>query len=113
MANNSNRSAVPLLSIMMFLQFFTWGAWFATVGQALGANDMAASTGAAYDSAPLGAIFAPLGGLHGARVDTIAPGAILSPCGRLRVGLIGLAASSPATWHHLGPRQARERCGAR
>lgn len=60
MANDSNRSAVPLLSIMMFLQFFTWGAWFATVGQALGANDMAASTGAAYDSAPLGAIFAPL-----------------------------------------------------
>ncbi len=44
----------------MFLQFFTWGAWFATVGQALGANGMGASTGDAYASAPLGAIFAPL-----------------------------------------------------
>ncbi|NNC88451.1 MAG: MFS transporter [Akkermansiaceae bacterium] len=48
------------LSIMMFLQFFTWGAWFATLGQCLGANDLADFGGGAYGSAPLGAIFAPL-----------------------------------------------------
>ena len=49
------------LSIMMFLQFFAWGAWFATLGQCLGANSFAADVvGAAYGSAPLGAIFAPL-----------------------------------------------------
>lgn len=51
---------LPLLSVMMFFQFFVWGSWFATVGQALGANELGNSVGAAYDSAPLGAIFAPL-----------------------------------------------------
>jgi nucleoside transporter len=48
------------LSVMMFLQFFTWGAWFATLGQCLGAHGLAEFGGAAYGSAPLGAIFAPL-----------------------------------------------------
>ena len=51
---------MPLLSIMMFLQFFVWGAWFATAGQALGANSLGDAVGGAYGSAPLGAIFAPL-----------------------------------------------------
>ena len=45
---------------MMFLQFFTWGAWFASIGQALGANGLGPSAGDAYASAQLGAIFAPL-----------------------------------------------------
>lgn len=44
----------------MFLQFFTWGAWFATLGQALGANGLDGVIGSAYGTAPLGAIFAPL-----------------------------------------------------
>ncbi len=44
----------------MFLQFFTWGAWFVTLGAALGSNELAGSIGAAYGTAPLGAIFAPL-----------------------------------------------------
>lgn len=48
------------LSVMMFLQFFTWGAWFATLGQALGSNDLADAIGKAYESAPWGAIIAPL-----------------------------------------------------
>lgn len=45
---------------MMFLQFFTWGAWFATLGQALGANGFVDVIGSAYNAAPLGAIIAPL-----------------------------------------------------
>ncbi len=45
---------------MMFLQFFVWGAWFATIGQALGSNDLTDFIGGAYGTAPLGAIFAPL-----------------------------------------------------
>jgi nucleoside transporter len=48
------------LSVMMFLQFFTWGAWFATLGQCLAQNDLGPFAGDAYGSAPLGAIFAPL-----------------------------------------------------
>jgi nucleoside transporter len=60
MSNSATRSAVPLLSVMMFLQFFTWGAWFATLGQALGANGFVDVIGSAYNAAPLGAIIAPL-----------------------------------------------------
>ncbi len=44
----------------MFLQFFVWGAWFATLGAALGSNNLADFIGGAYETAPLGAIFAPL-----------------------------------------------------
>ena len=60
MSKSPARSAVPLLSAMMFLQFFTWGAWFATLGQALGANGFVDVIGSAYNAAPLGAIIAPL-----------------------------------------------------
>lgn len=48
------------LSVMMFLQFFTWGAWFGTLGLALDSNGLSALKGAAFGSAPLAAIFAPL-----------------------------------------------------
>jgi len=49
-----------LLSVMMFLQFFVWGAWFATLGQCLGENGLRDFGGGAYGSAPLAAIIAPL-----------------------------------------------------
>ena len=45
---------------MMFLQFFAWGAWFATLGQCLGENGLAEFGGGAYGSAPLAAMIAPL-----------------------------------------------------
>ncbi|MCX8240433.1 MAG: hypothetical protein OSB05_16580, partial [Akkermansiaceae bacterium] len=48
------------LSIMMFLQFFAWGAWFATLALAMGNNDLGAFIGGAYESAPIAAIIAPL-----------------------------------------------------
>lgn len=48
------------LSVMMFLQFFVWGAWFATLGLALGSNGLADIIGQAYGSAPIAAILAPL-----------------------------------------------------
>ncbi|MGC6442212.1 MAG: MFS transporter [Rubripirellula sp.] len=48
------------LNVMMFLQFFVWGAWFATLGLALGNYDLGDITGDAYSSAPIAAIFAPL-----------------------------------------------------
>jgi len=48
------------LSVMMFLQFFLWGAWFATLGLCLGANDLQAIIGASYGAAPIAAIISPL-----------------------------------------------------
>lgn len=59
-APTSQSNMTTRLSIMMFLQFFAWGAWFATLALALGSNGLAEFTGGAYESAPIAAIFAPL-----------------------------------------------------
>ncbi|HJN65321.1 MAG TPA: MFS transporter [Pirellulales bacterium] len=48
------------LSIMMFLQFFIWGAWFVTLGHCLGENNLGDFGGGSYGSAPIAAIIAPL-----------------------------------------------------
>ncbi len=48
------------LSVMMFLQFFVWGAWFSTLGACLGANGLDGIKGAAYGTAPIAAMIAPL-----------------------------------------------------
>jgi nucleoside transporter len=45
---------------MMFLQFFTWGAWFVTLNQCLTEHKLAQYIGPAYGSAPIAAIVAPL-----------------------------------------------------
>lgn len=49
------------LSVMMFLQFFVWGAWFVTMGTFLGANLKAdgGAIGSAYMTQAWGAIVAP------------------------------------------------------
>ena len=48
------------LSMMMFLQFFAWGAWFATLGLALTNARLGMFVGGAYEAAPIAAIVAPL-----------------------------------------------------
>lgn len=50
------------LSIMMFLQFFIWGAWFVTLGTYLGQGLSfdGLMIGAAYSTMPWGALLAPL-----------------------------------------------------
>lgn len=53
-------SMTGVLSAMMFLQFFTWGAWFATLGLALTKTGFSDAIGGGYGSAPLAAIIAPL-----------------------------------------------------
>ncbi|MDX1680988.1 MAG: MFS transporter [Akkermansiaceae bacterium] len=58
--SKTNTSTVIKLSTMMFLQFFIWGAWFATLSLCLGSNDLGAFAGGAYGSAPIGAMIAPL-----------------------------------------------------
>lgn len=57
---SSQGSMTTVLSVMMFLQFFTWGAWFATLGLALTKTGMGDAIGGGYGSAPLAAIIAPL-----------------------------------------------------
>ena len=52
---------LALLSVMMFLQFFLWGAWFVTLGPFMGSKGFGASDiGNAYTTAPIAAILAPL-----------------------------------------------------
>ena len=57
---------LPKLSIMMFLQFFVWGAWYVALYGFLVSKDMAAAgaggsfVSAAYTVAPIAAILAPL-----------------------------------------------------
>ena len=48
------------LSIMMFLQYFTWGAWFVTLGTYLGALGFSGERiGLCYGTSALGAMIAP------------------------------------------------------
>lgn len=47
------------LSVMMFLQFFIWGAWYTTVGNYMGAHGMAAKAYLPYTVNPVAAIVAP------------------------------------------------------
>lgn len=56
----ASSSATIRLSIMMFLQFFLWGAWFVTLGPFMNALGMPGeSIGNAYSTAPIAAIIAP------------------------------------------------------
>lgn len=48
------------LSVMMFLQFYVWGAWFVTLFLVLGGNGLAGIIGDSYNSAPIAAMVAPL-----------------------------------------------------
>ncbi len=49
-----------LLSVMMFLQFAVWGAWFVTFGNRLGVIGLGGSVGSMYGTMALGTIFAPI-----------------------------------------------------
>jgi len=60
MSDDTKRSPMFVLSIMMFLQFFVWGTWFSTINVALGTAGLEDFIGGAYAAVPLGAIFAPL-----------------------------------------------------
>ncbi len=80
---------------MMFLQFFTWGAWFATLGQCLGEAGLSDIIGDAYQSAPIAAILAPL--LLGLIADRFFPSQIVMSVLFLAGGALLLAAPGFAT----------------
>ncbi len=58
--SSTQSSATVRLSVMMFLQFFIWGAWFVTLYLVLGGNGMASIIGDSYITAPVAAMIAPL-----------------------------------------------------
>lgn len=47
------------LSVMMFLQFFVWGAWYVTMGPYMNANGMDGKIAMAYTVGPIAAIISP------------------------------------------------------
>ena len=44
------------LSVMMFVLYFAWGAWYATMGTFMTARDLATRIGSAYSVAPIAAV---------------------------------------------------------
>ena len=61
MPETSRSSHTISLSVMMFLQFFLWGAWFVTLGPYMAAKGFkGADIGNAYTVAPIAAILSPL-----------------------------------------------------
>lgn len=89
------RTIVWLLSAMMFLQFFAWGAWFATMSAALDARLLGMFIGDAYAAAPIAAIFAPL--FLGLIADRLFPSEKVMGCLMLVGGLLMLAVPVVAT----------------
>ena len=62
MENGSHQTPshlMPRLSVMMFLQFFIWGAWYLSVSMYMYAHGMGAVRYYAYTAGPLAAILAP------------------------------------------------------
>ncbi len=55
----SRSSTSARLSVMMFLQFFIWGAWYVTIGNYMTAEGMADLTHWPYTVNPIAAIVAP------------------------------------------------------
>ena len=56
---NNSAGLITKLSIMMFLQFFIWGAWYTSVSLFMSAQGMEKDIYWVYTAGPLGAIFAP------------------------------------------------------
>lgn len=50
---------MPKLSVMMFLQFFVWGAWYVTVGNYMKAHGMFDEVSWAYTVGPIAALISP------------------------------------------------------
>ncbi len=52
-------SVASRMSVMMFLQFFIWGAWYVTVGKYMGSLGMFSHIGTAYTVGPIAAVISP------------------------------------------------------
>ena len=59
MADTKHPFVLTRLSVMMFLQFFVWGAWYVSMTGFIRLHGMGDLTGAAYMVAPIAAILSP------------------------------------------------------
>lgn len=59
MSSRNSPLLFATLSGMMFFLYFTWGAWYATMGTFMTVREMSDSIGAAYSVAPIAAIITP------------------------------------------------------
>ncbi|WNN46804.1 MFS transporter [Siccibacter colletis] len=66
-AVTQHRWVIPRLSLMMFLEFFVWGAWYVTLGIVMGKYGLSAMIGDAYSTGPIASILSPF--LLGMLVD--------------------------------------------
>src|SRR5689334_22977395 len=55
----SSAVVMTLLSIMMFLEFFVWGAWYVTMSTFMTEQKMTSNIGLAYMLCPIAAIISP------------------------------------------------------
>ncbi|MDU7815088.1 MAG: MFS transporter, partial [Atlantibacter hermannii] len=58
---------IPRLSLMMFLEFFVWGAWYVTLGIVMSKYGLGALIGDAFSTGPIASILSPF--LLGMLVD--------------------------------------------
>jgi MFS family permease len=94
-----------MLSIMMFLQFFAWGAWFATLATVLDSAKLGDFIGAAYECIPIAAIFAPLFlGLVADRwfASEKVMGVLMLASGLLMCAIPGAIKQASSTYQELG-----------
>ncbi len=59
MSNSAKPFVLTRLSVMMFLQFFLWGAWYVTVGNYMGQHHMSKQISWAYTVGPIAALISP------------------------------------------------------
>jgi MFS family permease len=96
------------LSLMMFLQFFAWGSWFATLGLAMTNAQLGDFIGGAYEATPIAAIFAPL--ILGLVADRFFPsekvfGVLMLLGGLIMCAIPGVAESASAFASNLASAQ--------
>jgi len=99
LSSGSGAGVTAKLSVMMFLQFFLWGAWFVVLGpymkaHAMGGDKMGAAIGNAYTTAPVAAILAPV--FLGMVADRLFPSQIVMAVLHIVGGLLLCAAPTVA-----------------
>lgn len=96
-----NVNNIIRLSIMMFLQFFVWGAWYVSMTGFINAQGMGAVTGAAYTVGPLAAILAPF--FSGMIADRFFPSQQVLGVLHILGGLFLMLAPAMASAYELAP----------